>query len=214
MKRKIIVFFILTLFITSFTVNSEMSKMLQPGVDQEQTIQNGTGLNIETPNIAAQSFKPTVDKLTAVQLYFFSADSVIPDPGGIITVSIRDNFQGEDLTSVSVSADSIGDYNWLSFDFPDIDITPGNTYIILCQCTMVTFGTYAWFMGKGNPYDRGDAYSSSDNGESWNIQTDNDDADLCFKTWYTEKESNNIELKLIKLFEEYPNIMKLFRNIF
>jgi hypothetical protein len=214
------------LFITSVTIpvigkidddyeKKRVNKMLQNGVDQEQTHQDGRGFTIFYGQSCAQGFVPTIDLLTAVQLYIFSGDDVAS--GYEITVSIRDDLDGDDLTSVTVNADQVGDYKWLSFDFPDIDITPGDKYYIVASSDdggADVEETYAWFYGEGDLYSNGNPWTNySDSGwqEAGGLQI----VDFCFKTWFTEEVSNNLfEFKLIELFEDYTNIIRLFKYIF
>ncbi|MFE3846294.1 hypothetical protein ACFL1L_05510 [Thermoplasmatota archaeon] len=190
MNKKIVVFFVLTLFIASVTVNAlKIDVLAPPGVDQEQTHQDGHGHPIYPQQLLAQIFTPTVDKLTAVQLYLF--DLGTPSSGYDITVSITDEFDWvvadfTYLTEVTVNADKIVDYGWLSFDFPDIDIVPGETYAIVVTADHGDIdNNYCWFKSDSDIYDNGKSYYRTKTSNQWTIAG----GDFCFKTWYTEEES-------------------------
>lgn len=199
MKRKIVGIFIVTLFIASFSVNAmKIDVLTPPGVDQEQTHQDGRGYFIRYNQICAQDFVPTVDLLTAVQLYIFSGDMVAS--GYKIKVSIRDDLNGDDLTSVTVNADSVGDYKWLSFDFPDIDVIPGEKYYIVASSDdggSEAEENYCWFFGEDNLYSSGCLWHNRTDGiAGWQNEADED---FCFKTWHTESKYRDIDNPILDL---------------
>ncbi len=226
LKKKLVGIFIMILFFTSITLNvigeinndyniTKTKKILQNGVDQEQTHQDGRGYVISQYESCAQGFVPTVDKLTAVQLYLFSGDNVAS--GYDITVSIRDDLDGDDLTSVKVNADQVGDYKWLSFDFPDIDIIPDEKYYIIAMSDdggSNVDTTYAWFVGDGDLYHNGAPWTNYSDG-GWKSPS-TADCDFCFKTWYTEEKSNqyiksinDFNPWLVRLIQRFPILESL-----
>ncbi|UCF49152.1 MAG: hypothetical protein JSU91_05230 [Thermoplasmatales archaeon] len=201
-------------------IKSEISKENYPitfqplgsGLDQQQTNQEGQGLIILPSQWLAQGFKPSVEKLAAVQLYIFKHDN--PPAGIEITVSIRDTINGSDLVQISVSADQIEDYKWVTFNFPEITVTPEETYYIVCRSDGGS-GTdvYCWFYGSNNPYDRGYAWVSLDAGETWGKIVNYDNPDFCFKTYSKNTRSrpyviNSIFLRFI---EDHPHMFPLLR---
>ena len=116
----------------------------------------------------AQSFIPTKEILTGVQLLLERRGFIRSD----LQVSIKKSLDGEDLTTVSITYDNVPfgfysfrNYDWISFDFPDISVSPGETYYIM----LYTEG------GLGSRYARFSSYrwgSSSNpnsylNGECW-----------------------------------------------
>jgi len=231
MNRKIIGIFVVTLMIgtalpalgtmnrsidsTCINKNIDFQPYQQNGVDQEQTSQCGSGYNIVPSQWLAQGFKPSVAKLTAVQLYIFKHDS--PPDGILITVSIRDSLDGSDLTVISANADQIEDYKWVSFDFPDIDVTPENTYYIVCRSNGGGGDNfYCWFYENDNPYNRGDGWFSNDAGLSWAKPSGSEinDIDFCFKSWYTEsKNKPYINTPFLNFLENHPHMFPLLRQL-
>ena len=106
MKTKIVGILICTLLIMTtmpvLGMNTEKELLLNQytksipcpdwGLDQKQTSNCGKGMAILPELTLAQSFKPTLDKLTAVQLHCFKYN--LPPEGIKLTVSIRDNLTG------------------------------------------------------------------------------------------------------------------------
>jgi hypothetical protein len=89
------------------------------------------------PQFMAQSFMPSLTTLTKVEVQIWGSDF-----SGPIKISIRDDLNGDDLTSTSVNR-SIVEYNcgWVHVDIPDIDVIPDKKYYIVAT----TFnGTYGW----------------------------------------------------------------------
>jgi len=78
---------------------------------------------------AAQSFQPSASVLTKVKLHVINWNISSP-----IVVSIRRNLTDVDLTSKMLLADEI-QLGYTTFDFPDINVTPGDTYYIVCRAT-------------------------------------------------------------------------------
>jgi hypothetical protein len=197
------------------------------GLDQEQDTNCGVGMAILPNCTLCQSFKPTINKLTAVQIHCFKYWN--PPKGIKLTVSIRDSLNGSDLTELTVDADTIKPAldggTWVMFDFPDINVTPENTYYIVCNGDGGIYpNNYAWYFQKDNAYTRGDAWYKHINESSWytlhdyfikyNV-TKYPEPDYCFKT-YTKK-SKNIELIENAFFqrflENHPNLFPLLRQL-
>ena len=65
-------------------------------------------------------------------------------------------------------------WTWFTFDFKDIDVTPGKTYYIVCKKGL----PYVWKWKEDNPYSLGKAYYSADEND-WRTFS----ADCCFVTW-------------------------------
>jgi len=125
----------------------------------------------------SQSFKPTLDTLTRVELFIGKTGS----PDNMI-VSVRDNPYGNDLTSVSLPAGNIPtSSDWVSFDFPDVSVNPGSTYYFVIrtgdgdysQCYKIGFTI-------GNPYSLGSLWYSGDAASNW---IEYAMYDFCFKTY-------------------------------
>ena len=165
----------------------------------------------------AQGFKPTQEKLTAVQLYIFRHDN--PPSGIEITVSIRDSLNGSDLTITSVNADKIKKYEWVWFNFPDINVTPEKQYYIVCRSDGgQSPDVYCWFYGNNNSYDRGDAWLSFDEGSNWDkleSGANYNDPDFCFKTYSKKsREVNRPFLNFLQYFlQQHPDLFSILRYL-
>ena len=114
---------------------------------------------------------------------------------------------GSVLRTKEVSANFIpsGTTDWVMFDIPDIELTPGDTYVI--RLTAPLGSEYGWCAGHGDPYL---------SGESSRLPDD----DFCFRTWANKgksKNSINIEGKwsnpLVQWFlENHPHMLPLLRQ--
>jgi hypothetical protein len=228
MYKKIIGILVMTLLITTsisalgirnekVTSIEKLPVIFQPlggGLDQQQTNQEGQGMLILPSQWLAQGFKPSVEKLAAVQLYIFKHDN--PPAGIEIIVSIRDSLDGNDLVLTSVSADQVEDYKWVTFNFPEITVIPEETYYIVCRSDGGSGNdVYCWFIGGNNPYDRGDAWTSGDEGRNWTRIVNYDNPDFCFKTYSKNTRSRAFEMNNIFLIflEKHPIILTLLRQI-
>ncbi|KYK21127.1 hypothetical protein AYK21_05190 [Thermoplasmatales archaeon SG8-52-2] len=228
MCKKLVGIFIMMLLITTAisaagNINQKVTSIekspviFQPlggGLDQQQTNQEGQGLIILPSQWLAQGFKPTVEKLAAVQLFIFKHDN--PQAGIEIFVSIRDSINGSDLVLTSVSADQVEDYKWVTFNFPEINVTPEKTYYIVCRSDGGS-GTdvYCWFYGSNNPYDRGDAWVSLDQGENWDKIVNYNNPDFCFKTYSKNTRSRTHEMNnlFLRFLENHPHIFLILRQL-
>jgi len=143
-------------------------------VDQRQTeLYDGLSLNdgLFADNWYAQSFVPTQSELSKIELELIAKGNVQP-----ITVSIRKNLTGPDLAQASVLLPPMDLYkpilNWTTFDFPDIQVTPGETYYILCRPIFSNDSLYGWaYAGASydDPYPNGQGFTSFNNGSTWSI---------------------------------------------
>jgi len=103
----------------------------------------GDPLNDEV-KIYAQSFKPNYPLLTKVMLgvYFGSGNP------GSLTVSIRKNLSGSDLTSATLNQNTIRPFSsqFYEFDFPDIEVSVNETYyLVISVSSAVTKNDYYYF---------------------------------------------------------------------
>ena len=143
--------------------------------------------------LQAQSFIPRYNILTKVDLWVGElADNMYP-----LKVAIRKNLSGADLTSVSNTVpmndleENIGE-KWTTFDFPDIEVNPGETYYIICSHTARSIAQSFWFYGDPDypaypypdedPYPNGQAFKSEDGGLTWTVHNIYAD-DFCFVTY-------------------------------
>jgi hypothetical protein len=159
---------IIGLIIGAFVVSSiSANKLLilpDDELDQEQPFSDFyAGVPLECCRFA-QSFTPTLNILTRVQL----------EMSGAATVSIRDNLNGSDLTSGYGEKSSSYPFDWVEFDFTDISVVPGQLYYIIWNPNSTS---YVWGNKDYNKYDNGEAFYY--NCESWEPFR----GDFTFKTY-------------------------------
>lgn len=160
-------------------------------LDQFQHQGDHFGININKNRWVAQSFEPTQYNLTKIRLLMFANVK----PSEKIFVSIRENLSGEDLTTTFVTANdfwsfSNGGMYWYEFDFPDVEVTPENTYYIVCR-TPETNNPYSWVVMAYDYYPAGEAYVSTDGGNQWIEDSMFIGEDLCFETYYKTNSWND-----------------------
>ncbi|UCD92817.1 MAG: PKD domain-containing protein, partial [Methanobacteriota archaeon] len=83
-------------------------------------------------SMQAQSFVATFDRITHVTVDVSRFANIIPDYP--LVLSVKSELHSPDLTSVSVTGESMPGHmveNWVLFDIPDMNVTPGNTYYIV-----------------------------------------------------------------------------------
>jgi hypothetical protein len=101
----------------------------------------------------AQSFKPNYPILTKVMVDVYVARG---NPGPL-TVSIKKDLSGPDLTSVTLPQDvfpPIGSFGrkLTEFDFPDIEVLPGETYYMVFKAPYAPQGENSYcLIDVGNP---------------------------------------------------------------
>ena len=148
-------------------------------LDQEQNYCCGYAYGVFEDEPVAQSFIPSYSVLTRVELMIVKRY----DPNGF-TVSIRDDLEGEDLTSVYLTADEIAeDMSWKNFDFSDIEVTPGQTYYIVCTSEGTEeYNMFWWYYGIYDSYPQGCGWIQT---SGWKVLTASGfpDMDLGFKTF-------------------------------
>jgi hypothetical protein len=133
-----------------------------------------SGLNY----IIAQSFIPTKNILTRVELMLGKNTTTTYD----YTVAIRDAYNGSDLVSISIPASLIPmeNFSWIEFDFPDLMVTPGDTYYIVSSTVNATDNWYGWGLNASNVYLNGTIFYTTNDGISWNEEPN---GDMTFNTY-------------------------------
>jgi len=139
----------------------------------------------------AQSFIPKYSKLTKVELFVINyyLENAYP-----IKLTIRKELDGENLSSRIVVPDGLANMSTsklLTFDFPDIDVTPGETYYIVCSSLAEKdeHGSSYEILGNNNCYESGNLYISYNGGERWRL--DLEEWDICFITYGKNNQSKN-----------------------
>ncbi len=97
-------------------------------IDQQQTTDDGANYMGYCSGHPWQSFVPSKPILSAGAIHI-AFDN--PTNTTSLTMHIRASPEGPDLTRVTVPESSIVIGDWLAFDFPDINVVPGNTYYIV-----------------------------------------------------------------------------------
>lgn len=155
-------------------------------LDQENSNWNGAGTGYDGNVTIAQSFIPTVDTITRVELIVWNTG----DPHGTLTVSIRQNLNESDLTAVTLPVEVIPqefypDVIWTEFDFPDINITANTTYFIIWALNIeenpgpMPYNNTNWGATQDDNYTNGEQWYNI--GDSWHNVSPG--WDFCFKTY-------------------------------
>ena len=147
-------------------------------LDQEQTKVDMEG-KIYGKNWLAQSFKPTLGKLTRIELCLARNGDIQTN----LTVGIREHLTGKDIVSLCLSSSQIDkEQKWINLNLTkNISMNVEKTYYIICRTTGGDENNFfIWYGGINTTYKRGMAYISKDNGQTWQQQID---ADYAFKTY-------------------------------
>ena len=170
--------------IKNHSIEKESDEILNDQIDQQQPTHNRNTFLIGEA-FRAQSFVPTKNELTRVELFIYKEGTMNAD----FVVSIRDNLHGSDLTTVSKQANqipsNIQSQDWIEFNFNKIQITPGNTYYIVCTTQGGNLDNcYVLGYAENDPYPLGDAWEYGIfTGYIWQKM---DDYDLSFRTYVTK----------------------------
>jgi hypothetical protein len=152
-------------------------------IDQQQTQHGSSGLDINYDQFVAQSFKPSVQRLSKVHLKLFKYGGT---PNYELEFSVRKTLNGNDLVLVTKTGTQVTN-GWNEFDFPDLQVQVDNTYYLVCVGDAGTGGDpyYCWYYSDTNPYNRGMLHIFN-YGDWHNVPS----ADCCFKTIYTNDPPN------------------------
>jgi len=175
-------------FVSNNNLKSENLNILDQ-IDQQQTVDSGSGWGVSENGYYAQSFTPTLGQLTRVELKLLKKGT----PNGL-RISIRSSLTGPDLTLKYLPGSSISTSgDWHEFNFPDITVTTGNTYYIVWDPVGVPDfdNNFFWLLGSGNPYISGSAWKYL--GSIWELHepTGIPNPDFCFKTYGISGGGNN-----------------------
>lgn len=134
---------------TGWTIESIEEDPYNNFIDQQQQYCSGYSYPINEGAALAQSFVPSTDLLTMIELMIVKRYN----PGDL-TVSIKETLEGKDLVKKLYSPNEINeDLSWKMIDFPDINVTIGQSYYIICSAEN-TGGNdmYYWYFGHNEPY--------------------------------------------------------------
>jgi len=140
--------------------------------------------------VVAQSFTPTKDLLTRVQILIARNNSTTHD----FTLALHDNLTHASLASVNVPASQVlvANFSWVEFDFPKTLVTAGKLYYLVASTVNATENWYAWGIQMANVYPNGSAFWTTNNGVNWNEEPD---IDAAFMTYGTQATTLNLTIK-------------------
>ena len=147
-------------------------------LDQFQILWSG-GISVAPPDLLAQSFKPSENMVSRIELLVHKTH----EPLDNLTISIRETLDGPDLTKASLPPQAIPESRgWVEFDFNDVPVLINTTYYILWQPQGESMA-YIWWGYDNHNYD------SYPRGEAW-LYTNGQWAtegfvikDWCFRTY-------------------------------
>ena len=216
MNRKIVGILVVTLLISCIlpnVVGFEKNKLVykadqsQEDHDDASSIYGG-GL--------AQKFIPTLPKLSKVQV-------LLNKSGGDQTcdkyyLAIKDAFTSEPLILAYIYGSAIVSTTpvWYDFDFPDIDVEKGSTYIIHVygiDC-LPSRTRVRWCYTDYDSYGYGRAYEDHDADGTFTWLNDKE-CDFAFITYGEDKKSkdNTFDTPFISFLENHPHIFPLLRQL-
>ena len=117
----------------------------------------------------AQSFSPTIDTLSSVELYLRKFGT--PEFNLTVEIKTSNPINGTILETMTFSTEDINSsWTWLSVDFDDILVNSGTDYFIVCPPApygvTTSFG-YEWGYAFGDQYDGGSFWFTRDGGALW-----------------------------------------------
>lgn len=148
---------------TAFSTTKTASHDYAVGYPRAPAYEHGVAYlsgTINVPQTRAQSFVAETSSIAKVEVFLHVATRVA---GGIVTLSIRSDLDGPDLTSVTKNQGSFPQLNWSTWDVPDIAVTPGSTYYIVLADDD---GDLMWRMWYPGEYANGQDYVWT--GTAWN----------------------------------------------
>ncbi|MCK4364831.1 MAG: hypothetical protein KAW45_02145 [Thermoplasmatales archaeon] len=153
-------------------------------IDQQQTQHDPAGWNINYDQFVAQSFKPSVPRISKVDLKLFKYGGI---PDYDLEFSIREQLSGSDIVKVTKAPSEVID-GWNEFEFTDFEVEVDRTYYLVCEGDAGLGGDpiYCWYCRvEGNPYARGMTHIF--NYDVWHQVPA---SDCCFRTYYTNSAPN------------------------
>jgi hypothetical protein len=188
-------------------------KPTTPIIDRADQVQNtfNTHEYLSRYSYYAQSFRPTLPKLTKVFLYLRSYHY-----GTEMKVAIRSDLNGADLTSKTISTNDINPeyvWTWVEFDFPDIEVVPYDTYFIEIEhYSGGDVDLVALACNDQNPYDHGELWVTSSYSMNWQSKPL---FDCCFQTYGGEGKPRNIlRYSILEIIiEKYLNMLPMISSI-
>ena len=180
MRKKIIGFLIMTIFLVSLYASATNVSQSEEILDQSQNMINVKKV-LSPSNQLAQSFVPSLNKLTKIDLYLIKYGN--PSYTDII-FSIKDSQSEANVAVIEKSIEEIST-GWLELDFEDLDVTPKKFYYIVCKAVgewnFDFENALYWAGSSGNPYLPGTSFYIYNS--VWDEEYTFDPIDFCFKTY-------------------------------
>jgi hypothetical protein len=168
-----------------FKINNSIKQI----VDQKQETEDEC---VFIPNYAWQQFKPNGNKLIKVDVKIAQWFGGSPDIKMTIEKPLGTQHAAASLPASSVPS---GACDWVSFDtYPDISLTPGETYHIVLSYD--PGGEYGWAGAWGDPYTSG----ISDRDVKW---------DWCFRTYVEKSRPKTINSNI----KDFSILYEIFQNL-
>ena len=183
---------ILILLFASFTHATVASNFDQDQLDQEQSFENSFE-NFYAQKCLAQSFIPTLENLTRIQLNLSKSGDISSD---IIVIIKKINFISPEIINVTIPGSKIVGKAWYQVNFTKTILDISQRYFIICKTLAGDENNcYNWHASDFDNYANGNKYTSSDNGENW---FEDNSTDFCFKTFGKELErETKLEIQYI-----------------
>jgi hypothetical protein len=161
-------------------------------LDQYQEIHSNYLHFVCNDYTVAQSFVPNFPTLTKVEVMLYKWETRVDYE---LTVSIREELNGENLTQLTKNPDINPEQTWVEYNLEDINVIPGNTYYIVCSATEGSpdYGgrneAYGWYFNfDSNSYPDGATYLIGIHSDYNWIGTQ---YDSCFRTYGIPNNSPN-----------------------
>jgi len=187
--RQIMVFAIIGLFLgTSFLPSMNGAEVKSNYLPDDDVDQSNSGWGSWAAPLTAydarraQEFTPTKNILTRVFLYFHLYYRSELDPEDLdttINLEIKEELTGDSLVTCTVNTKDFvraetPDQNYrIEFDFPDVQVTPGEPLFILCDSWGTEELHMSWYVTSSNVYPGGSAWwfvnEQWDEKESWDF---------------------------------------------
>jgi hypothetical protein len=143
----------------------------------------------------AQEFVPQASVLTKIEV-LMTADREGNSGRFPIKIAIREHLRGKNLVTTIIPSNSLPllpNFQWVEFDFEDIQTTPGKTYFIVVAPTygqrffekLPRTDQIYWGVSFENPYANGTVYLNHSPRFLWPVDkiTNLSNLDFCFRTY-------------------------------
>lgn len=165
-------------------VKQYLTAPIDSDVDQYQTnYSTATAMLVCQYYNWTQSFVPIKDHISKVELKIKRNGDVSAN----LKLTLRQDKDGEDLTTATISYDQVPDasFDWVGFDVTDVTMHPGQTYYLILSTKEDNIkNCYSW-AGCKDPesYPNGDVWIQYTDSGNWKIW--DPPLDTCFMTYFS-----------------------------